>query len=280
MNDVTDTNSFVCSVLWRQTPVDAVSALIEAFTLPETRISLDETAIAIDSNVFLNLSGKKEYTDALDYLGGQHKCTLVLPGQSLQEFWNNHLNAVKTVTSSLKKKIDEFSDELSAVDDDFGETVPELKRLLGELNERRGHIYSAETSARTLNMIERLKSRAIVPYADRSQLVGLAAHRKITKTPPGFKDDGDGDFYIWADILTGLYTAKKTGSQFKQVALITDDKKEDWSRNGTAHPILAAEVMAILGVPFQTWSLKRFRELVKYSRTATSEVASAAEIKS
>lgn len=243
--------------------MDTVSALVGAFRPASDSITLNETAIAIDSNVFLNLSGKREFTDALDFLDSQHTGVLILPGQSLQEFWNNHLNAVQTVTVSLKKKLDDFSDELMAVDDEFGETVPEIKRLLDELNERRGHIYSREVSERTLNMIERFKARALIPYADRSKYVSLASHRKITKTPPGFKDGGDGDFFIWVDMLTGLYQAKLDGKEYKRVALVTDDKKADWSRNGTAHPILTAEVQALLGVPFVIWSLKTFKELVR-----------------
>lgn len=260
---MTDVTAAVTSVLWRQQNVDTVSALVGAFQSTPSTITLNETAIVIDSNVFLNLSAKREFTDALDYLDSQHTGILILPGQSLQEFWNNHLNAVQTVTVSLKKKIDDFSEELSAVDDDFGETVPELKRLLADLNERRGHIYSRETSERTLRMVERFRSRALIPYADRSQYLSLASHRKITKTPPGFKDGGDGDFFIWVDMLTGLYQAKLDGKDFKRVALITDDKKADWSRSGTAHPILTAEVQALLEVPFVIWSLKTFRDLIR-----------------
>jgi hypothetical protein len=220
------------------------------------------------------MSGKREFTDSVDYLESSHENVFVIPGQSIQEFWNNQLNAVHTVTVSLKRKIDEFAEALSDIDDEFGENIAEMKRLLESLNERRGHIYSPEAADRSVRMIERFKARAMVPYADRSVFSELAKHRKITKTPPGFKDPGDGDFFVWVDALHGLYSAKAAGREFDRVVFVTDDKKADWSRHGTAHPILAAEVMSLLGVPFVIWSLKQFQEAVN----AAQRLVQAAEV--
>lgn len=258
-----EADAAVAGVMWRTQQLDAIGALVGAFTEDDTQFDLGDSAVVVDSNVFLNMSGKREYAGTSDYLESVHSNVLVIPGQSIQEFWNNHLNAVNTVTSSLKKKIDDFAEDLSEVDDDFGENIREMKRLLTELDERRGHVYSKETADRTVRMLERFKSRAIVPYADRSVFSQLAVHRKITKTPPGFKDPGDGDFFVWTDALHGLWKAKSEGAKFNRVVLITDDKKMDWSRNGVAHPILTAEVKSLLGVPFVIWSLKVFNEAAK-----------------
>lgn len=91
---------------------------------------------------------------------------------------------------------------------------------------------------------------------------GLATHRKRTKTPPGFKDDGDGDFFIWVDLLTGLQLARASSRQFSRAVLVSGDRKLDWSRNGIAHPILVAEVRALLNVPFEIWPTQKLADAV------------------
>ena len=271
-----DADEAVAAVLWRTRELDAITALVSAFAEDANEYDLANSAIVIDSNVFLNMSGRREYTDALDYLDSTHQNVLVIPGQSIQEFWNNHLNAVNTVTVTLKKKIDEFADELSSIDDDFDDNISEMKRLLAAINEHRGHVYSPETADRTVRMLERLKVRAIVPYADRSVFTPLAKHRKITKTPPGFKDLGDGDFFVWVDALFGLWKEKTEGREFDRVVLVTDDKKMDWSRHGVAHPILTAEVQSLLGVPFVIWSLRAFKDAAREAQQALAAAAAEA----
>jgi hypothetical protein len=81
--------------------------------------------------------------------------------------------------------------------------------------------------------------------------------RKKTKTPPGFRDDDDGDFFIWVDFLTGLLNARAAGESYGRVALVSLERKVDWSRAGMAHPILVAEVRALLNVPFEIWTIDR-----------------------
>ena len=85
----------------------------------------------------------------------------------------------------------------------------------------------------------------------------IGALRKRTRTPPGFRDDGDGDFFIWVDLLTGLLDAQVRGDKYGRVALVSLDKKVDWSRAGIAHPILVAEVRTLLNVPFEIWTIDK-----------------------
>jgi hypothetical protein len=102
-----------------------------------------------------------------------------------------------------------------------------------------------------LSLLEVLAKRASVTYAHRALFQNICVLRKKTKTPPGFKDDGDGDFYIWVDLLTGLLEARVKGEKYERVVLVSLDKKVDWSRAGIAHPILVAEIRALLDVPFK-----------------------------
>ncbi|MFX4008366.1 hypothetical protein ACJBXM_11095, partial [Streptococcus suis] len=56
--------------------------------------------------------------------------------------------------------------------------------------------------------------------------------------------------------------AKNNGIIYNQVLLITNDVKLDWSREGVAHPLLSAEVMALVGVTFETWDVAKLAQKV------------------
>ena len=87
----------------------------------------------------------------------------------------------------------------------------------------------------------------------------MSSQRKTTRTPPGFKDEGDGDFFVWADFLLGLLSAANVpdAAIVQHVIFVTEDKKADWSLDGTAHPILTAEVKALTNASFEIWSLDK-----------------------
>lgn len=111
-------------------------------------------------------------------------------------------------------------------------------------------------------MLKILEQKASVPFVPRQRLQTIADVRSSSKTPPGFKDPGDGDFFIWADFLFGLRMAQHHGESFKHALLITNDEKTDWSRQGNAHPILVAEARRFLDVEFQTWNVDKLSDKV------------------
>jgi PIN like domain len=241
-------------VLARTTSNAALPALIAAMRPEASTSSLAETAIGFDSSVFLRLGAHPKSEDILDYLSSKHTAPLILPGQAIQEFWNNQLQAVDTIATNFKKKFDAFQAELKKADPFFSQYAEKIEALLEDFRTQHGHVYDEATVRKTIAVLEMLQSRASVPYASRTGLLDVAAYRKRTRTPPGFKDDGDGDFFIWADFLTGLQIERAEGASFSRVILVTRDQKLDWSRSGVAHPILAAEVHALLEVPFEIWN--------------------------
>jgi PIN like domain len=211
----------------------------------------------LDANVFLRLAGHPRSADIIDYLGSKHAAPLVLPGQAIQEFWNNQLQVVDTVAASLRKQFDSFKVALRKVANDFEEYIDQIEETLDRFNADHGHIYDEATIAKTLSLLETLTRKGVVSYAPRGLFREIGALRKMTKTPPGFRDEGDGDFFIWVDLLTGLLDAKVGGVKYDRVALVSLDKKIDWSRSGVAHPILVAEVRALLDVPFEIWNIEK-----------------------
>lgn len=51
--------------------------------------------------------------------------------------------------------------------------------------------------------------------------------------------------------------SREGGQEFDRVVLLSHDQKVDWSRAGLSHPILVAEIHALLGVPFEIWALDK-----------------------
>jgi hypothetical protein len=220
-------------------------------------IALQDTAIGLDANVFLRLAGHPKSVDIIDYLGSRHTAPLVLPGQAIQEFWNNQLQVVDTVAASLRRQFDTFKGSLGKVDKNFGSYVAQIDALLEQFSTEHGHVYDEGIVRKTLSLLDVLAKKASVTYAPRALFYEIGMLRKKTKTPPGFRDDGDGDFFIWVDLLTGLMEAQASGEKYERVALVSLDKKIDWSRAGMAHPILVAEVRTLLKVPFEIWTIDK-----------------------
>lgn len=253
----------IMAVLSRERPIEALAALTHAYRPEPKEVSLGRSAIALDSSVFLRL-GTQE--GVIDYLGASHPAPIVLPGQSIQEFWNNNLNAAESIASGISKKFDALKAEIEKVDSTFGDFSAKFKTLLDEFRDSFGYAYDGGTVRRTTSLLEVLKSKAVVSYVSRARFAAMAESRNKTKTPPGFKDTGDGDFFIWLDLLKALLLTKDRGSKFDRVVLVTNDKKIDWSREGIPHPILSAELQALVGVPLETWNLDRLvREVAAFT---------------
>jgi len=250
-------------VLSRERPIEALAALARAYRPEPAEVSLGRSAIALDSSVFLRL-GTQE--GVIDYLGASHPAPLVLPGQSIQEFWNNNLSVAESIANGISRKFEALEAEIGKVDATFGDFSTQFKVLLENFQESFGYAYDGGTVRRTISLFEVLKSKAVVSYVSRERFAAMAEYRNKTKTPPGFKDPGDGDFFIWLDLLKSLLLTKEHGSTFDRVVLVTNDKKVDWSREGVPHPILSAELQALVGVPLETWTLDRLvREVAAFS---------------
>lgn len=259
----TDENRLL-SLLDRRSSIDPLKALVSAMgsTSAKRDTRLSEIAIGLDSSVFLRL-GQRAGADIVDYLDAEHPAPIILPGQAIQEFWNNQLSVVDTISTSLKKKYDALRSELVKVDNNFGDFCARMERLLDDFEAQYGFIYDESTKRTAVKLLETLQRKAIVPYVSRSIFHDVAANRKRTRTPPGFEDNRDGDFFIWADFLSGLLQSKAQGRQFSHAIIVTHDKKIDWSRAGTAHPVLVAEVSALVDVSFELWDIQRLTSAIE-----------------
>jgi hypothetical protein len=242
--------------------IDALPHLIAAM---QHSMSVDltiPTAIGFDANVFLTLATYPKGAEVIDYLAVQHTGSLILPGQVIQEFWNNQLAAVDTLYGAVKKKLEPLKAEVAKIEKTELSYIAEIEDLLAKFGSEYQALYGAETRRSVSEWLGVLRDRAMVPFVSRRRFAGIAVERDQTKTPPGFKDGGNGDFYVWADFLFGLGVSRANGETFSRGVLVTGDRKIDWVRDGVAHPILTAEADAFLGVPFEIWTTRQLVDAV------------------
>jgi len=246
----------------RRVEIPALEALISALKTNDDTAGLEGAAIAIDANAVLRIPQHRKSSDIVDYLSVQHSGPIILPGQVVQEYWNNQLAAVDTISRGMQKKFDAFKVEVDKYDQTQGAAFVKIIGGLEAFKDDNSELFHPDTVHKTLTFLETLVEKAIVPYAPRSAFHLVAEHRKRVKTPPGFRDDGDGDFYVWVDLLFGLLSIVGTVEAPSKLILVTNDGKIDWCREGEAHPLLCAEAKALLGMNFEIWTLDKFSQAV------------------
>jgi hypothetical protein len=252
-------------VLDRRVPMAPLPALTQAMSnSPAQEIDLSKIAIGFDSSVFLRLANDPKSADILDYLP-RHNAPLILPGQAIQEFWNNQVSVMHTLSKSMKKSFDQLAKDVNKLDAQFSEFEQQMIDMLDSFELQYGYAYDENTRGKVARMLSILEERADCYFVPRCRFKRIAEIRNRTKTPPGFKDDGDGDFFVWADFLFSLLMCNsgESNKDFDQVVLLTNDQKPDWSISGTPHPILSAEIGALFKTPFYLWDLKFFGSQVE-----------------
>lgn len=241
-------------VLNRDDPISALSELRRGVA-PDKQARVDSSlpfAIGFDTNAIFRLGIGARGPDAVDYLVSAHKGPVIVPGQTIQEVWNNSLSAVLPQAKVVRKKLEELEVEMQKVDQHLGSEGAAVREAISDLVTTRGDWMDPASLSTFETTLDSLLKAGETSYVPREQFAALARIRKDTKTPPGFEDPGLGDFFVWADFLFGL--ARET-RPFAGAVLVTNDTKKDWSRNGVAHPILVAEAEAVAKVPFALWTL-------------------------
>lgn len=230
----------------------------------------DVVAFGFDTNVLLRL-GDNSRTDVVDFLGSRHPGPIIVPGQVVQEFWNNILAGVDMHSELIRKKTSELGEAVGKIGADFEPYSGRMASILEDFTIEHGFVLDVGSASRVASALAFLKAKARVPFVPRSRFLAIADVRDRTRTPPGFKDPGlHGDFFVWADFLAGLLLARAAGEPFSAVAFVTNEKKPDWTRQGRAHPILVAEVAALVDVPFELWDMATLARYIEAQTTATT----------
>ena len=250
------------SLLDREVSLAAVDSLSQALRGSPVTSSLDRMAFIFDSSVFLRLAQYRRSADVLDYLA-RHPAPLVLPGQAIQEFWNNRMSVIESVASKLKKSFDELTRIGTQLGPEFATFGTRLDELLASFVVEYGDVWDPDIREKVSRMLDILAGCAHTEFVPRSRFKQIADDRHLTKTPPGFNDAGHGDFFVWVDSLFSLLNCIDTGGTFECVTLLTNDEKSDWTSSRAAHPLLAAEIRALFDCPLLVWNLKTFTDRVE-----------------
>lgn len=226
--------------------------------------SLENIAIGLDTNALFRIGmHQQNSSDTLDYLTGPHSAPLVLPGQAIQEVWNNSMTGVKTKSKKLEESYKALVKQVEDLDRNLGPHAEEAAESLASFAKWHGDWFDGAAHQGFTRALQQLSGRAISMSVPRVEFSELAEIRNNTKTPPGFSDPSDshGDFFIWADFLYAL--AKSDLSKVEGVIFVTEDSKQDWRRANVGHPILTAEIELLTGLPFKLYTLKDLFSLVK-----------------
>lgn len=219
--------------------------------------TLQTAAVCLDTCVLIHMAKHSKAEAILDYFSTLHKGLLVVSAQTLQEFWNNHIFAIDTVASGIERKFGELGKEIAKVDPSWANFSEEIGDLLSRLKGEYGHLHEPKLRARLADFYDQLSSRAVLSEVPRSRFFAYAQQRKTLKTPPGFEDSGNGDFFIWLDFLYAIRTRASRVSPGALAIMVTDDRKKDWSKGAVPHPTLAAEMESYTGLQFETWTLEK-----------------------
>ncbi len=254
--------------VWRALDrLDHISALEELRNglAADRRPPLDpHTAIAIgfDTNAIYRLGLGPRGADSLDYLRSVHTGPVLVPGQSVQEIWNNLLAAVEPQAKRLRKRFEELEAEVATIGQHLGGSGTAVREAIDELARTHGDWIDPASQSTFDATLDALLSVGTSAYVPRVEFAAVARVRKETKTPPGFQDAvGYGDFFVWADFLYGLALADP--ASYQAFVLVTNDTKSYWSRNGVPHPILVAEAFTVAPVPFRLWTLGEFHAFAR-----------------
>lgn len=225
-----------------------------------------DIAFGIDTNALLQMARRAKMIDsAVDFLNNRKNKPVILPGQVMQEFWNNKVGYAKETSKHLWERFNNFKDYVESQKENFGNYIEDIEQILNKFDSEYGGIYSEEIISDVKNLLGKLENCITVHFCPRREFYDIATHRRRTRTPPGFEDrrDTDGDFFVWLDFLYGLMKEEMEGKDFGSIVFVTNERKPDWVSGEAAHPILVSEVWAIFEKPFEIWSCDKFLDVVK-----------------
>lgn len=220
-------------------------------------------AFGFDTNAIFRLGLGTQGANALDYLTERHVGPVIIPGQAVQEIWNNFLAGIEPNAKIVSKKLTDLEVALGTITQELGPQGAAAKTAIQALIDSHGDWTDPKALSEFDGTVAALLSVSKVSYVPRDEFYRLGQIRKETKTPPGFRDEAKnfGDYFIWADFLYGV--AQADLSAIDAVVLVTNDQKTDWSRNKVPHPVLVSEAQAVAGKEFRLWTLDIFHTFVK-----------------
>lgn len=220
--------------------------------------------------MIINLAkGSNQVLDIVDYLEALHKGPMVISPQSLVEFWNNYYGNTFEEVEKVKKAFSNLENAVKKIDSSYDELSVGINELIGKFKDNYGYVIDDNMRSKISSLLNKIHGSFISESLPRQLLDPIATMRKMHNFPPGFKDSGNGDFYIWADILycvkllEVLNDNSPDNSINAPILFITNDVKIDWSSDGIIHPALSSELSYVSSKKIQPVTVAQFFDIMK-----------------
>jgi PIN like domain len=240
-------------------------------------VKLDDlTGIGVDTNILKQLRREPILADTLSARTHQLGISLIIPAQSVIEFWNNHKvfakndwNRISNDVNSFRKRLEGIG-ALTMADARIASIEATIKEIVEDLQESTAPGF-LENSQRVMDTV---LEHAIQPMVSRVSFAGVAHARQQCKVPPGFADEsnkgsaGLGDFFAWSDFLLGALSVLNHRSATSNFVFVTDDSKPDWKTGDSGHPELLHEFRQVTGGVLAVTGFSDLRRLLKDAENA------------
>lgn len=233
----------------------------------------DLMAVGLDTNILKALRRDPTFAERLFVTLQANGIALIVPSQSIVEYWNNHKvfasdewNAFGSDLDKLTKRIE--NDKLAGHNE---KAVNQIRELVQGISDDLQEAKTPGYLNRSKELIKSLLESASTPRVSRPRFAQLAVIRMQSKVPPGFADEKTkasphGDFFAWSDFLLGALCITPVEER-KRFVWVTDETKPDWKTGGAGHPALLEEFMWVVGGELTILSSSEIRDLLKADQT-------------
>ena len=189
--------------------------------------------VCVDTNILLHLYRVDDELRNTLFLILKHLASegrLFIPQQVVLEFYRNRISVIHEQTQLPASVEKAFDESIKKVEQSLRKNV----RLIAKVNKAKSaFIASLKEAVQSLDnridpILEKFEEFGIAcvgQKVDEAELVmrmAEAQKRKLNKTPPGFRDQENNDYLVWAECIAAC--------KMKSLDLlfVTDDVKEDW----------------------------------------------------
>lgn len=161
------------NVLTRSSSIDPVTPLIASLDVEADEVDLDRVAIGFDTNALLRVVGHRKSYEVIDYFGRARNAPTILPGQSVQEFWNNQSKGYGSVANKIRADFANLSRTIQSIDDRFDDFSLRFDELFSQFRGSFENVFDEDEQRSTKEFFENLRSFSVIRMPRAAAMVRL-----------------------------------------------------------------------------------------------------------
>ncbi|WP_104088731.1 MULTISPECIES: PIN-like domain-containing protein [unclassified Cryobacterium] len=238
----------------------------------EKKLPTNWAAIGFDTNALKQLRRYPPATRSsiLTYLQGE-SVPIILPAQSVQEYWNNHGIFTKDVLG-LENETKRLASKYEKLQGGASSKIL-LDRIAAQVYTLAADVADSQNPhllKESIDLWDLLLADSTTAHVPRERILRIGEARFASGIAPGFADESKkanrlGDFFVWADFLMGLQAIglASPSTEDSSIVFVTDDGKEDWIASGVPHPTLLGEIFHLTGKPLEILTMEQLKKIVQ-----------------